>query len=381
MKIGIDCRMYATLHTGIGRYVYELVENLQEIDHQNHYVLFFNSPEFENFTPKHSNFTKVLVNALHYSFSEQTKFLRLLKKQKLDLMHFTHFNAPVLYFGPSVVTIHDLTVHFFPGKKMTSLFRRSAYHLAIKSAVSKAQKVISVSRSTAKDLQEVLHTPSSKIEVIYEGVNAEFSPVKDIHCLLDTLFKYHIDRSFLLYTGVWRDHKNLKGLIESFRELLKKKHHIQLVITGKKDNIYAEEIFALTEDLVKQNLVVFTDLVSDHELVDLINAAQIYVFPSFYEGFGLPPLEAMQCHTPVAASNTSSIPEICGNNAVYFDPHSIPEMTEAIEKLLTDKHLYHQLQLSGEKHVKKYSWSKMAKHTHQLYLDFLKDQSKPTKSS
>ena len=245
--------------------------------------------------------------------------------------------------------------------------------MTIKSAINKAKKIIAVSRSTAKDLQQVLHVPSNKMQVIYEGVNAQFGPVDDVHSLLSTLHKYGIEKSFLLYTGVWRDHKNLKGLIQAFRILIKKEHNLQLVITGKKNNIYAEEIFDLTADLVEEKKVIFTDLVNEEELVHLIDSAQVYVFPSFYEGFGLPPLEAMQCHTPVAASNTSCIPEICGDNAVYFNPHNPEDMAQAIEKLLTDKDLYFRLQQSGADHVKKFSWSKMSRQIHDLYLDVIKD--------
>lgn len=370
LKIGIDCRMYSSHFTGIGRYVFELVENLQKIDQRNHYVLFFNEPEYTNFQPSNPNFSKVLVDARHYSLDEQTKFLKILNRQKLDLMHFTHFNRPIFYNRPSIVTIHDLTLHFFPGKKMTRGFQRLAYYMTVRSAVNKARKIIAVSRTTARDLQQVLRTPLKKIHVIYEGVNPEFKPLDNPSRINHTLDKYNINKKFLLYTGVWRDHKNLQGLIRAFKILIAK-HDLQLVITGKKDNIYAEDIFNLVRELELEKNIVFPGLVSEDELVDLLNAAHIYTFPSFYEGFGLPPLEAMQCGTPVAASDTSCIPEICGKNAVYFDPKSPDDMAAKIETLLTDKDLYHHLEKAGQEHVQKFSWTKMSKETHQLYLESL----------
>lgn len=370
LKIGIDCRMYSSHFTGIGRYVFELVENLQKIDLHNQYVLFFNQPEYINFQAGNPNFSKVLVDARHYSLAEQTKFLNILNREKLDLMHFTHFNRPIFYNRPSVVTIHDLTLHFYPGKKMTNPLRRLAYNWTIRSAVQKAKKIIAVSRTTAKDLQEILHVSLKKIHVIYEGVNEYFKPIHNPSRLAHTLDKYHIHKPFLLYTGVWRDHKNLRGLIRAFHTL-SERHPLQLVITGKKNNIYAKEIFTLVHDLNLENQIIFPGLVSEDELIDLLNLAHIYVFPSFYEGFGLPPLEAMQCGTPVAASNTSCIPEICGKNAIYFDPHNAVDMVEKIEKLLTDQELYHQLKKNGLEYTQKFSWSKMSKETHQLYLDAL----------
>jgi glycosyltransferase involved in cell wall biosynthesis len=376
MRIGIDCRMYSSHFTGIGRYVFELVENLQELDNQNDYYLFFNEPEFNNFQASNPNFHKVLVDVKHYSLAEQTKLKTILNKYDLDLMHFTHFNAPIFYKKPRIVTIHDLTLHFFPGKKMTSFLFRWAYNLTIRAAVKRAKKIIAVSRCTAKDLQEILHTPLKKIHVIYEGVNEDFKEIHNQEVLRHILNRYRIHKPFLLYTGVWRDHKNLKGLLKAFA-ILRQKHDLQLVITGRKDSVYADETFDTAKklNLMEENQsaqkvpkVIFPGLISEDELIALINSADIYVFPSFYEGFGLPPLEAMQCGTPVAASNSSCIPEVCGNNAVYFDPHSPEDMAQKIEKLFTDRKLHARLVTSGKKHVEKYSWKRMAKETHQLYL-------------
>lgn len=368
LTIGIDCRMYSSHFTGIGRYVYELVKNLQEIDQRNDYFLFFNEPEFSNFIPKNPNFQKVLVNAKHYSISEQTTFLKILNRHKLDLMHFTHFNAPILYRRPSIVTIHDLTLHFFPGKKMASFFHRAAYALTIRNATRHAKKIIAVSRNTAKDLQEILHTPLKKVHVIYEGVAPEFQPLTDQTQIQTTLNKYAIKQPFLLYTGVWRDHKNIYGLLEAFSKLLPAHPDLQLIITGKTDNIYAQEVLSAIQKFKLENNLVLPGLVAEKELIELINAAYAYIFPSFYEGFGLPPLEAMQCATPAVVSNTSCLPEICGNAALYFNPYDPDDMAAQMDKILVNPELAADLIKKGLSHVRKFSWSKMAKETHQLYL-------------
>lgn len=372
MKIGIDCRMYSSQFTGIGRYVYELVRYLSQLDHKNHYTLFFNEPEFSLFKEPHSHWQKVLVNAHHYSFAEQTKFLKILNRSKLDLMHFTHFNAPIFYRRPSIVTIHDLTLSFFPGKKMTSVIHRTGYHIVIKSAVKRAKKIIAVSENTKKDLQHLLHTPSQKIEVIYEGVDGKFQPLHDKKHIEEAKKKYGITNPYLLYTGVWRSHKNLPNLLKAFH-ILKDTHGFkgELVITGRKDPVYESEITKLIKEFNLQKEVILTGMVDEEDLVPLYNGALVYVFPSLYEGFGLSPLEAMQCGIPVAASNTSCIPEVCGKgNALYFDPRKPKDIAEKIHQLIVDSTLREKLIHNGLQHVKKFSWEEMAKETLKLYNIF-----------
>lgn len=373
MKIGIDCRMYSSDFTGIGRYVYELVENLFKIDQQNEYVLFFNEPEFSKYQTQSKCVKKVLANASHYSLKEQTHFLKILKNENLDLMHFTHFNAPIFYKKPSVVTIHDLTLHFYPGKKITSPLHRAGYYKVIKSAVKNAKKIITVSQNTKKDLQVLMKTPSQKIHVIYEGVNEKFKPLTDRHPVEEVTKKYQLDKPYLLYTGVWRSHKNLPNLIKAFH-ILKTEYNFDgyLVITGRKDPVYEADVVGETQTLQLENDVIFTGLVKERELVPLYNGALMYVFPSLYEGFGLPPLEAMQCGIPVAVSNASCLPEVCGqNNAVFFNPNDPKDMAEKIFQVTSQKTLREQLIQNGLKRVKEFSWQKMAQETLQVYNDAL----------
>ncbi len=368
MRIGIDCRMYSARFTGIGRYVFELVHFLAKIDRKNQYILFFNEPEYSQFKAT-GRFQKVLVNAPHYSFREQAVFLKILNAQKLDLMHFTHFNRPIFYFRRSIVTIHDLTLSFFPGRKMHQPWYRAAYHFTVKSAVQKARQIIAVSNNTKKDLHRLFRLPESKITVIYEGVNSQFYPIKDTKILKVTQNKYKITTPYLLYTGVWRSHKNLINLIKAFK-YLKNQYTLplSLVLTGRRDPIYAPEIEAKIRELSLENDVIFTGLVDDHDLVALYNGASAYVFPSLYEGFGLPPLEAMQCGVPVIASRTSSIPEICGeNNALFFDPNDPQNMAEQIFKVLAKPALRQELIGNGLNRCQEFSWQKMAEQTLAIY--------------
>lgn len=363
MKIGIDCRIYSSKFTGIGRYAHELVQNLIRINDEkkrpHEIILFFNEPEFHEYRPPNPAVRKVLVNARHYSFAEQIKFLKKLNKEKLDFVHFPHFNVPYFYNRPYNVTIHDLTISLFPGKgnKIWKFFQRMAYDMIIKNATVKAKTVITISQNTKKDLIEKLDVPEEKIEVIYNGVSDNFTLIEDPQTLQKTLNKYKIKKEFLLYTGVWRYHKNLPRLIEAFAILKHKRNiDISLVITGKPDPDYPETKQAVKELGLTQD-VIFTGLVEEEELIHLYNAANIYVFPSLYEGFGLPPLEAMKCGTPVVASNASSIPEICGEgNAIFFDPYKVNDIAEKIEKVYKNTDLQAELIENGMARADKFTW-------------------------
>lgn len=365
MKIGIDCRIYSSKFTGIGRYTHELVEHFIQINNEqkrkHEFVLFFNSPEFKKYTPPNLAVKKVLVDAPHYSFAEQTKFLRILNKEKCDIVHFPHFNLPILYRRPFIVTIHDLTVTFYPGRKKNRWFHRLGYNLVIKNAAKRSKKIIAVSHNTKNDIIEHLKIDPEKIEVIHNGIGEEFTLI-DNSQYKKTLQKYGIKKDFLLYTGVWRYHKNLPRLVAAFAKI-REELDIQLVITGKPDPQYPE-VQDAAKNLNLEDNVIFTGHVSEGELIHLYNAARIYVFPSLYEGFGLPPLESMKCGTPVAASNSSSIPEVCGeDNAVFFDPADIDDMASKITALYKDVDLQAGLIERGAVHASRLTWEKSAHKT------------------
>ena len=379
MRIGIDCRIFSSNFTGIGRYAHELVKELIRINDQHkrkhEFVLFFNQPEYSKYEPPNLSVKKVLVNAKHYSLKEQTKFPRILKRENCDIIHFPHFNVPILYRRPYIVTIHDLTLSLFPGHKMTKWFHRLAYHLTIKNATKTAKKVIAVSQNTKQDIMNHLNIPEEKIEVIYNGISDKFTLIQDPSITEKTLEKHKITKQFLLYTGVWRSHKNLPRLIEAFALLRHEKNlNLQLVITGKPDPHYPE-VKETTKALNLENDIIFTGLVEENELIHLYNAAHIYVFPSLYEGFGFPPLESMKCGTPVVASNRSSIPEVCGEeNAIFFDPESSQDIADKIEILFKDVDLQAELIEKGFAHALQFSWEKMGYRTYDAIIRSVKSE-------
>lgn len=371
MRIGIDTRFYSSSFTGIGRYVFELVHRILSIDNKNEYFLFFNDPHFEEFTTTRKNVKKIRVNAAHYSFDEQWKFWRLLEKENLDLMHFTHFNAPILYRKPSVVTIHDLTLSFYPGKKMTSPIYRFAYNLTLRSIVNRAVHIISASKNTKQDLVNLLNVDSNKISVVYEGASDIFRQITDKKTIQTFMNKFSLADKYLLYTGVWRSHKNLLGLIQSFK-ILKEKYKFagQLAITGKEDPLYPEVRETVAQAGLKHD-VKFLGFLSEEDLVLAYNGALAYVLPSFYEGFGLPILEAFKCGTPVCASNTSCIPEICGEgNAILFDPKSPEDIAQKIAALINNPTKIAELRYRGFTREKEFSFERMANETLSIYNSF-----------
>ncbi|MBD3330343.1 glycosyltransferase [Candidatus Peregrinibacteria bacterium] len=369
MTLGIDCRMYSSSFTGIGRYTHEIVdfiikENAKKPSPDT-VLLFMNDPEYKAFKTSHKFVKKIRVNARHYSIGEQTKFLWLLKKHKPDKMFFPHFNVPYFYNGPYIVTIHDLTLSLFPGKKLNRFYHRLAYKLIINNAVKRARKIIAVSENTKKDIITHLKAPEDKIKVIHNGISDIFKRIPHEKTKA-TLKKYDITSPFLLYTGVWRNHKNIPRLIEALSLVHRCAPDLKLVITGKKNPLYPE-INQSTEKFGLTDSVVFTGHVSEKELNHLVNAATIYVFPSLYEGFGFPPLEAMKCGTPVATSFTSCMPEVCGKkNALYFNPYNVRDIANKIRKLYLNMDLQKILTERGLKHAEKYTWQRSASATYKI---------------
>ncbi len=372
MRIGIDARMHGASFTGIGRYTAELIEHLAKQDGEHEYVLFMRKEPFESFKCPNDRFKKVLADFPHYSLGEQFGFNKILNKENLDLMHFTHFNAPIFYSRPFVVTIHDLTLSFFPGKKMNGILQRMAYHKVIRSVTNKAKKIIAVSNHTKKDLVETLKVPEDKIAVIYNGVSAKFGGTEPTP--RQELFKtLGLSRPFFLYTGVWRDHKNLVGLIRAFSAFNEEAgKQYELVITGSHNPTY-HEVPDTVKELGVEGSVHLVGLVSEENIYALYLNALAYVFPSFYEGFGLPPLEAMQCGTPTLVSNVSAVPEICGEgNSLYFDPYSIDDMKAKMQELIKDPTLRQRLIDRGMERVKFFSWEKMVGQVLEVYNSILK---------
>jgi glycosyltransferase involved in cell wall biosynthesis len=381
-RIGIDARFYGPIGKGLGRYTQEIVDNILKLDDFNDYIIFLRKENFDELIlDDHPNAKKIIAEVRWYSLREQFLMPYFIWRQKLDLIHFPHFNVP--FFVPTrfVVTIHDLILTKFKTIRATTLhpfvykIKNWGYRLIIRRALRKSKKIIAVSNFTKNDIIEQFVINPDKISVIYEGV-ANLSKGRDslfVAKLSDSsvLNNYNINSPFLLYVGNAYPHKNLDFLIKNFLDLYKENNELKLVLVGKEDYFY-KGLKDLAEDIFSnfsENPVIFTGYVPDDKLEIFYQKAIAYIFPSLYEGFGLPPLEAMAKGCPVITSNAGSMPEVLGEAAIYFDPRDKNDFLTKIKNLFFDKELREVLIKMGYEQQKKYNWWNCAFETHKIYFD------------
>ncbi len=390
MIIGIDARFLGPKGKGLGRYTQKLIEALENIDQQNDYVIFLRRENFNEYQPKNPHFKKVLADYRWYSVAEQIFLPFVIVKQKVDLMHFPHFNVPIFCFKPYVVTIHDLILRHFSTRRASTLgpikywFKNLVYKIVFWLAIKRAKKIITVSNYVKNDLIKNFKLKPEKIAVTYEGaaninVKAQMSPVSPSLSRLagragranvKILEKYNINKPYLFYVGNAYPHKNLERLIEAFKILAEDfRRDFQLVLAGEEDYFYKRFKKDIKNDA---NRVIFTGFVTDEELAVLYKSAKLYVFPSLCEGFGLPPLEAMSHGVPVVSSDATCLPEILGEAAIYFDPLSPRDMAEKMNKVLDNENLRRILVKQSFEQIKKYSWQRMGEETLEIYFNNIK---------
>lgn len=368
MNIGIDARFLN--ESGIGRYLRNLLKELQKIDQENNYFIFVLKKDFDQLELS-KNFTKVTADFKWYGLEEQIKFPKLLSKYNLDLLHIPHFNVPIFYQGKFIVTIHDLVHQHVNMRRATTHnmlvynFKRFAYKKVFSNAIKRSQKIITVSEFVKKQLVEEWNTNKEKIKITYESVDENLIDIsKNItkQKSLELLEKFNVKQSFLFYVGNAHPHKNTEGLIKSFLELKKDNQNLQLVLSGKEDYFWKK----IKSEYKDQNII-YTGKISDEELVAFYKTAKAFVTASKEEGFGLQLLEAMSLSCPIISSNKGSLPEIGGNAAIYFDPNNQPEMLEKISQLLNSEKLSKNLIEKGLKRYKQFNWEKLAKQTLEIY--------------
>ena len=370
MRIGIDARFYGRANKGLGRYTEQLLDHLQEIDDRNEYLVFLREENFSSFRPRRRNFRKIKADFPWYSWSEQIGFCRLLRRENPDLVHFPHFNVPLFYRRPFVVTIHDLILLRFPTRRagtrgaVVYYLKYLAYRLVIASAVYRAKEILAVSRFTAGDLCRLWPAARGKTTVTYEAV---FPPVLSAEEAAEKLpevkKKYAILKKYILYVGNAYPHKNLSRLIRAFAESRLKDEYL-LVLVGRDDFFYRR---LRREEAACGDTFLVLDTVSDEELEILYRGAEAFVFPSLYEGFGLPPLEAMSRGVPVASSDHPCMREILADAALFFDAESEEAIREALEKILRRDDLREKLHREGIERANRFSWRPLAEKTLAAY--------------
>lgn len=361
MNVVIDARESGT---STGRYIDKLVENL---------ALLESGDDFTVLTKKHRvRYVKKVAPAFEvvessfkeFSFSEQFRYIWQLYGIKNDLVHFGMTQQPILYFGRSITTIHDLTTARFrnPAKNAVVFkVKQLVYKIVIKIVARKSAAIIVPSEFVKKDLLEFTNIDPDRIYVTYEAADKITDKAEPLRNL--------VGEKFIMYVGRPQPHKNLARLIDAF-ELLKQEHpELKLVLAGKKDVLYERQEKRIRQKRIEG--VVFTDFVSEGQLRWLYENARAYVFPSLSEGFGLPGLEAMMHGAPVVSSNATCLPEIYGKAALYCNPTDVGTIAAQINEVLTNPSLRKKLIDAGHNQAAKYSWKKTAQQTADIYKSLI----------
>jgi len=361
MRIAINCRsILLSQRTGIGRYTYHLLDNLGKIDHANEYIL--HAPQrlfdFKRRLPDFSRYNnfKNRIDCFHRGIG------------KSDIYHLPCPDVIGPYSGKLIVTIHDLIYKAYPQSHTPQTIELTEKYM--QAILGLADKIICISENTRRDLHSFWDYPLEKSCVVCNGVDhAIFYPLSQEERLhaASQLKELGIDKPYVLYVGTIEPRKNLTGLLESFALLKGKKvFQGQLVVAGMKGWMQERR-----EELIKKlgidRDVIFTGFISDDQLCQLYNMAELFVFPSFYEGFGFPILEAFCCGAPVITSQTSACGEIASDAAIFTDPSDPKAIASAMEQVLTDKTLKGSLRQAGLKRAQNFSFLATAKETRKVY--------------
>jgi glycosyltransferase involved in cell wall biosynthesis len=352
MLIGIEAeRANNPQKTGVEHYAKQLILHLAKIDKDNSYILYLRTSPEDWFKSLPGNF-KVKVIPFPIFWTQVRISLEMLL-HPVDVLFIPASALPILHPKTSVVTIHDVAWRYFPDS--FTWFMRNFLEWSTKFAVKNAGRVIAVSQSTKNDLIKFYGAPVEKIKVVYHGYedNQPDSRKKPEVSLPD---------KFVFFLSTLQPRKNLEGLIAAFKQLKKDNPELphKLVVAGRPGWKFESILKVIDEN---KNFVFYLNHVSDQDRLAILKRADLLVLPSFYEGFGMQILESFEANTPVAASNISSMPEVAGPAAAYFDPKDPGDIARAIKMVLTDKSLADNLRAKGRERLKDFSWEKCARET------------------
>jgi len=373
MKIGFDIDSLTIKSGGIGRYAVNLINGIAKVSlnkTQNEIFIFFHNSFDRSLIEKypHIKFVKKYTNIKSNVLRKGIFLPFSIQSIKIDLFHgLDHIGIPFIYKSKTckyVVTIHDLITLIYPDK--FTLKHRLIQNTLLPKVLRKADRIIANSNSTKNDIIRLYPEYESKIKVIYEGIDSKFFQ-RDSKEIERTLKKYNIDYKYFLFLGTIEPRKNIINVIEAFIKLKQEGNVEQkLVITGRKGWLYKEILEKMQKAPFFQDIV-FTDFINDEDLPFLYSGADIFLYPSLYEGFGLPVLEAMACGVPVITSNISSLPEVAGDAALLVNPMNVEEIARAVETLKRDRKLREKMRKKALERAKLFSWEKAAKETLKIY--------------
>ncbi|MBP9706609.1 MAG: glycosyltransferase family 4 protein [Oligoflexales bacterium] len=359
MRIALDARMVRSqsMH-GIARYVLELLSCLKDTATTDEiYVLHSrNSPLLSMEWPPNFHFVPMLSNWI--SLFEQWELPRVLKKLQIELFHAPSFVAPLICPCKLIMTIHDLNHLGLP--QFYTLIHQFYYKTLVRYCVSKSEFVMTISQFSKDQIVHFLKLKPEKIWVTYCGVSQDFIPITDKTYLSYIKSLYQLPDEFILCVSNNKPHKNVHQLVRAY---CFSNIEIPLVLACPVE----PQMIEIAENYGKKHLIYFVKYVSDNHLPAIYNLASLFVYPSTYEGFGLPPLEAMACGTPVVVANSSSLPEVVGDAAIFTDPYNYQDIASALEKGLSNPSLRKQLKQRGLERSKIFAWKKMSDQTLQAY--------------
>jgi len=364
MRIAIDGTIVREEITGTGFYITNLINGLIKIDNINNYYIFGDEQylrkyikiDKDNFKVVHKRFKNRIIRVLWEYFI----FPFELKKLKIDILHSPNYITPLLKFGFKIIlTIHDLTFLLFPEKY--TITKRWLFGKMIPISIKKSDKIIADSKNTKKDILKFFSVPEDKISIAYVSYPDYYNLLINESKAKDIVKKYGIERDYILYVGMIEPRKNIISLLKAFVEL-DKDLELDLVIVGKKGWYFKEieKYMVSTVNLRLKNKIIFTGYVSEHKLKYFYKLALIFTYPTLYEGFGLPPLQAMACGTPVITSNISSLPEVVGDAAIKINPDDLGELKNSIKCLYKNEKKRDKLIKKGLENAKKFSLENVA---------------------
>ncbi|HEU4691999.1 MAG TPA: glycosyltransferase family 1 protein [Vicinamibacterales bacterium] len=369
MRVAIDTRKIHDF--GIGTYIRNLLRQLARIDRDTEYVLLCREPDLGIAAQLGPNFRSVREPSPNYSLREQIHVPWVLRRERPDVYHAPHYVLPPAVRCRSVVTIHDCIHLMFP----QYLPNKAAYAYARASmwaAARRSDRILTVSEASKRDILSLFNVKPEKIVVVYNAIDEHFSTTPSEEHVARIRERYQLDHKFVLYVGNIKPHKNLVRLIEAFSELRRTHDDLKLLIIG--DEI--SKLPALRRAVHRHKLhkhVRFLGYLKDDTLTVLYRLASVFVFPSLYEGFGLPPLEAMASGTPVVTSNVSSLPEVTGDAAVLVDPYDVDSIGNGIRRILDDPRLAEELRIKGLKRAREFSWERSVEKTLRVYREVAAD--------
>src|SRR5271169_2199551 len=352
---------------GVGTYIRNVVRTLARLDRESKYFLIGSPDKVAECSPLPKNFHAVALDGGDDTLKGNLAFRAIVRRLECDVVHIPHlFWIPRGLSCPYVLTVHDLLEHMYGSRNASSLRRRMHFYMT-RRVLRKAARVIAVSQFTRNEIEKLLNIADERIEVVYNAIDERFLRGHATEADRELIAqRYQVNYPFILYAGAIRPHKNLVRIIEAFSALkseLEKEQQfpdLKLIIIG--DDLSSHP--RLRRTVVRsgvQNDVRFLGFVPIEVLRIFYDVARVFVFPSLYEGFGLPPLEAMAHGTPVVTSNSSSLPEVVGNAAVLVNPENVFEIRRALHRVLLDQPLREKLKQRGYEQAKKFSWDASAR--------------------